>query len=58
MPLAHLTLMALVKSGKFFRNVFDAIIEAREHQASIEAQLYRGRYRHVSKFDDDLPIVR
>ena len=36
----------------------DAIAEARMHKAAIEAELYRNRYRHSSKNDDDLPIVR
>jgi hypothetical protein len=28
------------------------------HRALIEAELYRNRYKHSSKNDDDLPIVR
>jgi hypothetical protein len=35
-----------------------AIAEARIHQARIEAELYRNRYRLRSKNDDDLPIAR
>ena len=35
-----------------------AIAEARMHRASIETELYRNRYRHTSKNDDDLPVVR
>ena len=27
-------------------------------KALIEAELYRNRYKHSSKNDDDLPIVR
>jgi hypothetical protein len=32
--------------------------EVRMHRATIEAELYRNRYIHTSKNDDDLPIVR
>ncbi len=31
--------------------------EVRDHRAKIEAELYRNRYKHASKIDDDLPIV-
>ena len=34
-----------------------SIIEAREMKARFEAEAYRGRYRLISKNDDDLPIV-
>jgi hypothetical protein len=33
-------------------------IEQRLHRAGIETELYRGRYQHSSKNDDDLPVVR
>ena len=36
----------------------EAIAEARVQKAIIEAELYRNRYLHSSKNDDDLPIVR
>jgi len=39
-------------------HIIDAIAEARMHKAAIEAELYLNRYRHSSKNDDDLPIVR
>ena len=55
--ITHFFLTALVKTGTFLRHVVNAIIEAREQKALIETQLYRGRYKHSSKFDDDLPIV-
>ena len=42
----------------FLVRMFDAIAEARVHRAMIEAELYRKRYLHSSKNDDDLPIVR
>jgi hypothetical protein len=57
MSLGHLISITYVKTTKFLRIVFDAIAEAREHRALIEIQLYRGRYKHSSKLDDDLPIV-
>ena len=34
------------------------LAEQRMHRAAIESELYRGRYKHSSKNDDDLPIVR
>jgi len=34
-----------------------ARIEERMLHAALEAELYRGRYRHSNKNDDDLPIV-
>ena len=39
-------------------NIFDAIAEARAQKAMIEAELYLNRYKHTSKNDDDLPVVR
>lgn len=35
-----------------------AYIEDRMLRAALEAELYRGRYRHSNKNDDDLPMVR
>jgi len=35
-----------------------AYIEDRLLRAALEAELYRGRYKHSNKNDDDLPIVR
>lgn len=34
------------------------LAQGRIHRAAIERELYQGRYRHSSKCDDDLPIVR
>ena len=45
-------------AGRLSLNIFDAIAEARAQKAMIEAELYLNRYRHTSKNDDDLPIVR
>jgi len=39
-------------------NIFDAIAEARAQKAMIEAELYLNRYKHTSKNDDDLPVIR
>ncbi len=35
-----------------------AYIEDRMLRAALEVELYRGRYKHSNKNDDDLPIVR
>ena len=45
-------------AGRLCVNIFDAIAEARVQKAMIEAELYRNRYMHSSKNDDDLPVVR
>jgi hypothetical protein len=39
-------------------HVAEVFAEARMHKAAIEADLYLNRYKHSSKNDDDLPIVR
>jgi len=49
---------ALLKSVNAFMYVVGAMAEARLQRAAIETELYRNRYRHSSKNDDDLPIVR
>ena len=49
---------AIRRGIKMLVHVIDAIAEARMHKAAIEAELYRNRYRHSSKNDDDLPVVR
>jgi hypothetical protein len=49
---------AFAAFGTLLVNVFDAIAEARVQKAMIEAELYRKRYMHASKNDDDLPVVR
>jgi hypothetical protein len=36
----------------------DVMVEVRESRRKIEAELFRNRYHHSSKNDDDLPIVR
>jgi hypothetical protein len=49
---------ALATFGRYLVHVFDAIAEARVQKAIIEAELYQNRYRHSSKNDDDLPVIR
>jgi hypothetical protein len=49
---------AIVASAKFFVRTMQAVAEARLQQAKIELELYHNRYKHSSKNDDDLPIVR
>ena len=39
-------------------DVFEAIAEARMQRAMIEAEMYLNRYKHSSKNDDDLPVLR
>ena len=48
----------LAATGRLIVTVYEAIGEARLQKAMIEAELYRNRYMHTSKNDDDLPIVR
>ncbi len=48
---------AIMKGARLFEQAAKAIAEARQHKAAIEAELYRNRYKHSSKNDDDLPIV-
>jgi ATP-dependent protease ClpP protease subunit len=55
---ANIARRVAVKSARLFMHAVDAIAEARTQRALIEAELYRNRYRHSSKNDDDLPVVR
>jgi len=48
----------LAATGRMIVTVYEAIGEARLQKAMIEAELYRSRYMHTSKNDDDLPVVR
>src|SRR5476649_232587 len=48
---------AAVKSARFLAHAHDVFAEARMHKAMVEVELYRNRYRHTSKNDDDLPIA-
>jgi hypothetical protein len=48
---------AAVKSVRLLVRASETFAEARMHKAMIEVELYRNRYRHASKNDDDLPII-
>ena len=48
----------LAAVGRRCIDVIEAIAEARTHRAMIEAELYLRRYKHASKNDDDLPVLR
>lgn len=49
---------AVVKSARILRHAAEVVAEARMQRARLEAEFYRRRYKHTSKNDDDLPIVR
>jgi hypothetical protein len=49
---------ALAAVRRHLTLVLDAMAEAGAHRRKIEAELYRHRYLHSSKNDDDLPVVR
>ena len=49
---------AFAAAGRTLIKIHKAVAEARLHKAMIEAELYRNRYLHTSKNDDDLPIIR
>jgi len=51
-------LTAASRLGKLIVDASEVIAEARTQRAKIEVELYRNRYRHSSKNDDDLPVVR
>ena len=47
----------LAKASVNGARIFRAYVEQRLHRAAIETELYRGRYKHASKNDDDLPVI-
>ena len=49
---------AIGSGTRLLLHVVEVLAEARMHKAAIEAELYLNRYKHSSKNDDDLPIVR
>jgi len=49
---------AIMSIGRLFVLIAKAHAEARMQRANIEIEFYRNRYKHSSKNDDDLPIVR
>jgi hypothetical protein len=48
---------ALAKALDHLARLREVIVEVRESRRKIEAELFRNRYHHSSKNDDDLPIV-
>ena len=48
----------IVGIAKLFYRGAQTFAEARMQRAMIEAELYLNRYKHSSKNDNDLPIVR
>jgi hypothetical protein len=48
----------LVRVLDLVSHLRDVIAEVRENRRKIETELFRNRYHHSSKNDDDLPIVR
>jgi hypothetical protein len=49
---------AIGSGTRLILHIVAVIAEARMQRAAIEAELYLNRYKHSSKNDDDLPIVR
>ena len=49
---------AAARALNLFSLLRESLVEARQAQTRIEAELFRGRYHVSSKNDDDLPIVR
>ena len=49
---------AIGSGTRLFMHIVEINAEARMQRAAIEAELYLNRYKHSSKNDDDLPIVR
>jgi hypothetical protein len=56
-PAKRLLRRVAAKAGSIGARLLRACIEHRVSRAALEAELYRGRYKHSSKNDDDLPIV-
>ena len=49
---------AITRCARLLTHAVQAVAEARMQRVAIEAELYHNRYKHSSKNDDDLPIVR
>jgi hypothetical protein len=49
---------AIVSVGRLIIFLAQVHAEAQMQRAKLEVELYRDRYKHSSKNDDDLPIVR
>jgi hypothetical protein len=48
----------LARGARLFLRFLEAVAEARRHRALMEAERFRGRYRHSSTNHDAPPIVR
>jgi light-regulated signal transduction histidine kinase (bacteriophytochrome) len=49
---------AVAKALDLFSRLCDVMAEVRENRRKLETELFRNRYHHSSKNDDDLPIAR
>jgi hypothetical protein len=49
---------AIVSVGRLIVFLAQVHAEAQMQRAKLEVELYRNRYKHSSKNDDDLPIAR
>jgi len=54
----RLAVVAAGRSFALFSVFFEAIVEAREIRARLEAERFRGRHRISWKSNDDLPTLR
>jgi hypothetical protein len=48
----------VAKALDLLARLYDVVVEVRENRRKLETELFRNRYHHSSKNDDDLPIVR
>ena len=48
----------VAKALDLLARLYDVVVEVRENRRKLETVLFRNRYHHSSKNDDDLPIVR
>ena len=55
---ANFAQKALPKLARLFKQGVEANAESCKHRAAIETEMYLHRYRHSSKNDDDLPVMR
>ena len=47
----------VAKALDLLARLYDVVVEVRENRRKLETDLFRNRYHHSSKNDDDLPIV-
>jgi hypothetical protein len=55
---ANVARNAIPKLTRLFKQVVEANAGSRKHRLAIETEMYLYRYRHSSKNDDHLPVVR